>query len=104
MSAMSIAKNLAGGCNTSSSGGGGTDTRVYNEIPGGTIDGVNATFTTSQAFVSGSEAVHYNGSRQRLGDDYAISESGGAGTGFDTVTFLVPPRPDDNLVVDYTPA
>jgi hypothetical protein len=79
--------------------------RVFAEIPGGTVNGANTVFTTSGFFVNGSEAVFYNGVRQRsgVGCDYEISESGGVGTGYDTITFAVAPRSGDNLIVDYTP-
>lgn len=80
--------------------------RVFNATPSGSIDGSNAIFTTTSAFLSGSEAVFYNGIRQMegVGCDYVRSESGGAGTGFDTLTFAEPPRSGDVLTIDFTPA
>ena len=48
--------------------------------------------------------VYYNGQRLHEGgaNDYTTSESGGAGTGFDTVTLLfVSPRPGDIVTADY---
>lgn len=93
------------------SSGGGSGTRVYNEVLTGVIDDVNTTFTTSVFFTPGTEAVYFNGVRQwpGVGNDYSISESGGIGTGYDTVTFAVAPRTrpgpksDDRVTVDYTP-
>lgn len=45
--------------------------------------------------------VYYNGVRLTLLDDYMVSESGGPGTGFDTITVTMAPYPDDHLVADY---
>lgn len=95
-----------------SGGGGGPGTRVYNEVLAGPINGTNTVFTTSAEFTPGSEAVYFNGVRQTAGagNDYTISESGGAGTGYDTIIFDVAPRarggskPDDRVSIDYTPA
>ncbi|MGD9728058.1 MAG: hypothetical protein AB7L09_00150 [Nitrospira sp.] len=93
-------------------GGGGVSTRTFNEVLAGTINGTNTVFTTAVDFIAGSEAVFFNGVRQHpgVGNDYTISESGGVGTGFDTITFAVAPRarpgakPDDRVTVDYEPA
>lgn len=92
-------------------GGGGAGTRTFNEVLTGTVNGINTVFTTAVDFVAGSEAVYFNGIRQTpgVGNDYTISESGGAGTGYDTITFMVAPRsrpgakPDDLVTVDYEP-
>ena len=92
-----------------SGGGGGTGTRVFNEVLTGVINGINTVFTTSVDFVANSEAAFFNGVRQHPGasNDYTISESGGVGTGFDTITFAIAPRarpgvkPDDRVTVDY---
>lgn len=92
--------------------GGGAGTRTYNETLTGTINGTNTVFTTAVDFTAGTEAVYFNGVRQfpGAGNDYTISESGGVGTGFDTVTFAVAPRarpgakPDDRVTIDYDPA
>jgi hypothetical protein len=76
---------------------------VYGELLAGVIDGVNDTFTAAVIFTQ--EAVYYNGLRQRPGAvcDYTLAESGGVGTGFDTVIFAVPPRTGDNVIIDYNP-
>lgn len=65
-------------------------------------------FTTALDFKHGgvdTEAVHYNGQRllSGSGNDYVASESGGAGTGYDTITLEFTPRPISNWLVDYTP-
>lgn len=73
----------------------------------GSQDGVNVTFTVpvGDKFTHNlpffSVQVYFNGVRQKLLDDYIVSESGGLGTGFDTVTLCVPPRTNDTLLVDY---
>ncbi len=47
-------------------------------------------------------SISFNGSRLALLDDYLVAESGGLGTGFDTVILVVPPPlPDDHLFADY---
>lgn len=89
-----------------------TGTRVRDETPTGLINGVNTVYTTAADFVSGSETVYFNGLRQTegVGCDYVRSESGGVGTGFDTITLAVAPRsrsggkPDDKIRIDYDPA
>jgi len=49
--------------------------------------------------------VYKNGVKQVLGDDYFIIESGGPGTGYDTVILTVPPTtipaPNDIITADY---
>ena len=92
--------------------GGGGGTRTFNEVPTGAINGINTVYTTAVDFVAGTEAVFFNGVRQHpgAGNDYSISESGGVGTGFDTITLAVAPRarpgskPDDRVTIDYDPA
>lgn len=46
-------------------------------------------------------SVFVNGMRLTLLDDYVISESGGLGTGYDTVTLSQAPYVDDHVVADY---
>ena len=82
------------------------DTRI-SEAPVGAIDGVNVTYTTADFFCQDptDEAikVYRNGQLQTEGADYTASESGGAGTGFDTITFAVgcTPKTGEVLRVDY---
>ncbi len=45
--------------------------------------------------------VYYNGQRLVYLDDYAVAESGGSGTGFDTVIMMVAPRFRDKVFADY---
>ena len=77
----------------------------------GVIDGVNQTFTTPSKFIHGvggeNICVYYNGQRLSEGgsDDYTVSESGGPGTGHDTVSLSFAPKSStglDRLTADYT--
>jgi len=81
-----------------------SSSRLYNVTPSGQADGQNVVFATS-LFVSGSQAVFVNGVRMSpgVGNDYVIAESGGDGTGFDTLVMAVPPGPGSSLLVDYDP-
>lgn len=77
----------------------------------GTIDGVNTDFTTPEKFVFNPGvteiAVYFNGQRfyQGVTGDFTVSESGGLGTGYDTIHMVVAPRPtgstEDVLLADY---
>jgi hypothetical protein len=72
----------------------------------GAKDGVNTVFTTPEEFLQAGNIVirlYLNGDRLRLGalNDYTVSESGGPGTGFDTVTLAIPLITKDQLTADY---
>lgn len=63
-------------------------------------------FMAPQKFKHGgviTETVYYNGQRQLEPDDYVATESGGAGTGYDQIVFVVAPAPHSNLLMDYVP-
>lgn len=75
----------------------------------GAVDGVNATFTTARPFLHSSdfeELVYLRGVRrfEGVGCDYVAAESGGPGTGFDTITFQKAPKVGNNILIDYYPA
>ena len=75
----------------------------------GSKDGVNTVFSTTRLFLhSGDfdELVYLRGVRrfEGVGCDYVAAESGGIGTGFDTITFQKAPEANDNLLIDYYPA
>lgn len=76
----------------------------------GSINGVNTVFSTPRLFLHAGvflEAVYMRGQRvaEGLGKDYIVSESGGIGAGFDTITFVEAPRTDDaRPLIDYYPA
>lgn len=74
----------------------------------GVVNGVNTTYTIPDGIWIQSLPykiiVYKNGVKQVLGDDYFISESGGPGTGYNTITFTVPPSPAppaDVMTADY---
>ena len=76
------------------------------------VDGVLSAFAltaTGKAFHDPTQQVvmdiYLNGQRQVVGgtEDYTVSESGGAGTGFDTISFTFIPRSADRLIVNYLP-
>lgn len=71
---------------------------------GGAVNGANTVFTTPEAFRNSGGitiSVYYNGQRIFETDDYILSESGGVGTGFNTITVLFTPRAGDRLDADY---
>jgi hypothetical protein len=73
----------------------------------GPKNGINETFTTPglEKYVHNLPfldiSVYYNGVRLALLDDYMVVESGGPGTGFDTIIMNVPPLYNDHLFADY---
>jgi hypothetical protein len=73
----------------------------------GARDGVNRIFTlpNEDKFVHNQPyltiVVFVKGLRLSLLVDYSISESGGAGTGFDTITLDIPLYSNDPIVADY---
>jgi len=79
----------------------------WNKELAGTKDGVNTTFTvTGEYFVQTGDIiirVYLNGQRlqEGVGDDYIVSESGGPGTGYDTVTLAVAPLSWERITADY---
>ena len=77
----------------------------YEVEPSGTKNGTNVVFTTPDNFLEDTIRLYVRGQRWQRGAgcDYVVSESGGAGTGFDTITLLrTGPRSDDAFFVDYT--
>lgn len=80
--------------------------RIGQELVGA-VDGINQAFVVpfGEKFVHTppglSIQVYYNGQRLLIVDDYTVSESGGVGTGFDTVTTVVTPKTLDKIYADY---
>jgi hypothetical protein len=73
----------------------------------GSINGVNQTFTTPEDFLNNTThtlSLFYNGQRlfPGAGNDFLLSESGGFGTGWDTVQTTFAPRAGDRLTADYS--
>jgi hypothetical protein len=76
----------------------------------GPFDGSNTTFSAPEKFLQGSSRVYHNGRRlKRFNNDhtplvgeYYETESGGMGTGFDTVVITgFVPSPHSQLLADY---
>jgi len=70
---------------------------------------INLVFTTPDEFLPTTIAVYFNGQRMRrgAGEDYTVSESGGPGTGYDTITLLdaeLAPYATEQLFADYIQA
>lgn len=82
--------------------------RLFHQPLGGLINGVNTNFTTTLKFQGvgpARESVYYNGVLQEAGagNDYVALESGGPGTGYDTVVFSFAPRSGDKVSIDFLP-
>lgn len=69
--------------------------QIYNEIPSGTVDGLNATFTTITAPVSGTQRIYAGGLRQTPGSSFDYQISG------NMFTFTNVPPSGTNLLIDY---
>jgi len=69
----------------------------------GVKDGVNRVFTTPYHFDPIAISAYHNGRKMFLsGGEFTISESGGPGTGYDTITFLTfAPIPKSVLSASY---
>lgn len=72
----------------------GDGTPVVGQAPTGTRDGVNAAFTTTQNYRTGTTAVFRNGLREVRGVGYTE-------TGANTITFSAPPLVSDDIAIDY---
>lgn len=69
---------------------------VTSEVPSGTMNGSNATFTLANTPIANSECVYYNGTRllRGVGEDYTIS-----GPTITMISYI--PINGDKLIVDY---
>lgn len=71
----------------------------------GVKNGINTIFTIPSGYFLYDDTykalVYLNGVRQKLTNNFLISESGGPGTGYDTIIFLEAPESDDELIIDY---
>lgn len=76
---------------------GGGHTHVYSEVPSGTVNGINDTFTLAATPTSGTLRLYKNGLRQKAGagNDYTLATA--------TITFLTGniPQTGDTLLADY---
>jgi hypothetical protein len=80
-------------------------TRTYNAVPTGTIDGTNPTFNIAALVISGSMVVYKNGLRQNpgAGNDYTVNTAANPAV----ITFLTGNIPlggtvPDVILVDYS--
>jgi hypothetical protein len=97
-------------------GGGGSGSIPYAFKQGisliGNQNGSNISFYTPDRFINGIDGdnefkitVVRNGRTLTENEDYILLESGGSGTGWDTVRFICnPPYPEDVIEVSYTVA
>ena len=73
--------------------------------PSGAINGVNTVFSTPESFRHDPPnfdiAIYFNGQRVLRDDDFTVSESGGVGSGYDTITTLFTLKPGDKIWADY---
>jgi hypothetical protein len=72
----------------------GEGAQIFGETPGGTMDGVNTTFTTTYPFRPASTAVYLNGLREFRGEGYTESAP-------NTIVLDDPPSSLDRLTIDY---
>jgi len=78
--------------------------RIFNAEPVGSVDGTNTIFSLP-IFVYATEAVSLNGVRLKpgVGNDYVTAESGGYGTGYNSLELAFAPSAGSLLLVDYNP-
>lgn len=81
--------------NVADSGGGGSGTLVYGELPDGIIDGTNTVFTTVHSFQASTTCLYRNGLREVLSEGYVETTS-------TTLTVSSAPFVGDVMAVDYT--
>jgi hypothetical protein len=84
------------------SGAGGFDIQDAALI--GIQNNSNTTFTTPTKFkhtANHKEIIFTNGLRNHIPEDYFVAESGGVGTGYDTIVFTVAPLASDVITIDY---
>lgn len=82
----------------------------WNVLLLGPCNGVNRVFTTPEPFLHGTYygaeprlRLRHNGRALEEGTDFEVSESGGPGTGFDTVAMVsLTPNGRSRLLADYT--
>ena len=71
-----------------------TSNIITGEVPSGSVNGINATFTSSFSFVPSSLEVFLNGLRQKILDDYNTS-------GTNTILFNVSPTISETILINY---
>lgn len=71
----------------------GDGAAIYNEVPAGVQDGVNAYFTLASIPLPGSVAIYRNGLREILGTSFTLTGA--------VIQFSTAPLADDILTADY---
>ena len=100
------------GVDPNSIGGGGSGTVNYafkqQVTLAGIRDGINRIFSTPDKFINGLLGnndfhilIKHNGRDLVENIDYFIAESGGTGSGFDTIILNFSPKPRSVLIADY---
>jgi hypothetical protein len=83
--------------------------RIHKELVG-VKDGANPVFTTEEPFIHTDDIkieLFWNLALLHVDRDYTVAESGGPGTGYDTVNFLwtkLLPRASDIVAANYVAA
>ena len=67
---------------------------IFNEVPTGSINGINTIFITAFKFKPGSTELYINGLRQTLNVHYTE-------TGTNQITIVDPPQTGDTVQMDY---
>lgn len=70
------------------------ESKIYQEIPNGLLNGINPTFTTANDFVAGTLEVFLNGSLQRIINDYQV-------IGNNTIVLNFSPFTNENILINY---
>jgi hypothetical protein len=68
--------------------------KVYQEIPTGVINGINATFTSLFNFEAGTVDLYINGLFQKIIQDFNT-------VGNNTITLVNPPNSTENILINY---
>jgi hypothetical protein len=78
---------------TLSAGGLAASSFIVGEVPTGTKNGSNTTFTLANTPAANKEVLYINGVRQKRGMDYTIAGN--------TITMAAAPKSTDDLLTDY---
>ena len=68
--------------------------KIYQEVPTGLLNGINATFTTLFNFVSGTLEIFLNGQLQKIVNDYQL-------IGNNTINLNTSPTAGENILINY---
>lgn len=68
-------------------------THVFNEVPTGTVNGVNTDFVLAATPITNSLNVYLNGARLQITTDYTLATA--------TITFLTAPLLGSVILCDY---